>query len=106
MLLIGVNYEAVIYDLDGTLVELTVDWGAVAADVAEVLRERGVDPGDGGLWEMLERSDEQGHRDAVEEVISAYEHDGALASTRLALADGLPHDVPVGVCSLNAELRL
>lgn len=98
-----VTYEAVVYDLDGTLVELTVDWGVVARDVADVLRERGVDPGSEGLWGMLERSDETGHRDAVEATITEYERAGARESRRLALANGLPHGVPVGVCSLNAE---
>lgn len=97
------THDAVVYDLDGTLVELAVDWAAVARDVADVLRERGVDPGMGGLWGMLERSDETGHRDAVEETISTHEERGARESRQLGLADGLPHDVPVGVCSLNAE---
>jgi len=100
----GVTYDAVVYDLDGTLVELAVDWGAVARDVAAVLRERGVDPGNGGLWGMLERSDETGHRDTVEATLTDYERTGARESRRLALADGLPHEVPVGVCSLNAEV--
>ena len=99
----AVTYDAVVYDLDGTLVELAVDWGAVARDVASVLRERGVDIGSEGLWGMLELADETGHRDAVERTITGYEETGAQESRRLALADGLPHTVPVGVCSLNAE---
>ena len=97
------THDAVVYDLDGTLVELAVDWGAVARDVARVLRERGVDPGTDGLGGMFERSEETGHREAVEETISGYERDGARQSRRLTLADGLPHEIPVGVCSLNAE---
>jgi len=98
------EYDAVVYDLDGTLVELTVDWAVVANDVAGVLREQGVDPGTEGLWGMLERADETGHREAVEATITDYERTGARDSRRLALADGLPHTVPVGVCSLNAEV--
>ncbi|WP_254271225.1 HAD family hydrolase [Haloarcula marina] len=98
------TYDAVVYDLDGTLVRLAVDWGAVASDVARVLRDRDVDPGDAGLWGMLERADETGHRPVVEETITEYEREGARNSDRLALADGLPHSVPVGVCSLNAEV--
>ena len=97
------THDAVVYDLDGTLVDLAVDWGAVARDVAGVLRDRGVDPGTNGLWGMLEQSDETGHREAVEATISEYERAGARDSRRLALADGLPHENPVGVCSLNAE---
>ncbi len=96
------DYDAVVYDLDGTLVRLAVDWDAVARDVREVLESRGVSAPD-DLWEMLERSDETGHREAVEEAIAAHETEGARASERLVHADGIPIGVPVGVCSLNCE---
>lgn len=96
------EYEAVIYDLDGTLVRLDVDWDLVADEVAATLRDMGVDPPD-ELWEMLSHADDVGHRDAVERVISAHEREGARNSSRLPAADDLPLDVPVAVCSLNAE---
>ena len=96
------EYDAVVYDLDGTLVRLAVDWDAVARDVAATLRDHGVDPPD-DLWEMLAYADETGHRDPVERVIAAHEREGARKSERLPTADELPLDVPVGVCSLNAE---
>jgi len=101
--LVNTDYEAVVYDLDGTLVRLDVDWDAVARDVDEVLRARDVDTAGRSLWEMLEQSDETGHRDAVEAAIAEHERTGAHQSQRLALADELPLDVPVGVCSLNCE---
>ena len=97
------SHDAVVYDLDGTLIRLAVNWDHVARDVASVLEANGVDPGERGLWEMLTLSNETGTREAVEETMTEYELDGARASHRLELADGLPHDVPVGVCSLNAE---
>ena len=97
------THDAVVYDLDGTLVDLAVDWGAVTRDVAAVLRDRDVEPDSTSLWGMLELSDRTGHRDVVETTITEHERVGARQSTRLSLADGLPHDVPVGVCSLNAE---
>ncbi|WP_324757799.1 HAD family hydrolase [Haloarcula sp. GH36] len=100
------THDAVVYDLDGTLVRLAVDWDAVATEVATVLRERDVDPGTGDLWSMLELSDEVGHRSTVEETITRHERDGADRSERLPLAEGLPHGVPVGVCSLNAEVAV
>nr|WP_191449519.1 MULTISPECIES: HAD family hydrolase [Haloarcula] len=100
---LGVTHDAVIYDLDGTLVRLAVDWATVTSDVATVLRERNVDPENRDLWEMLTLSSETGHRDAVEAAITDHERTGAHESERLTLADGLPHSVPVGVCSLNAE---
>jgi phosphoglycolate phosphatase len=96
------DFDAIVYDLDGTLVRLVVDWDAVAADVAAVLRERDVEPPH-DLWEMLERADETGHRPAVEEAISDHERAGARASERLPLADSVPEVGTVGVCSLNCE---
>ncbi len=95
--------EAVVYDLDGTLVRLTVDWDAVAADVETVLCEREVDAAGMDLWMMLERADETGHRAAVEEAIAAHECEGARRSERLAFADEVIEDLPAGVCSLNCE---
>jgi phosphoglycolate phosphatase len=95
------DYDAVIYDLDGTLVRLAVDWDAVAREVDEALRDRGVDTAGRSLWDMLELSDETGHREVVEETIAEHERAGARSSSRLPLADELPHEVPVGVCSLN-----
>ena len=42
------EFGTVVYDLDGTLVDLTVDWGAVADDVIAVYEDAGVTPpGDG-----------------------------------------------------------
>ncbi|WP_324662149.1 HAD family hydrolase [Haloarcula sediminis] len=97
------THDAVVYDLDGTLVDLAVDWAVVTGDVATVLSDHGVETDTASLWELLELSDETGHRAVVEATIAEYERAGARESTRLSLADGLPHDVPVGVCSLNAE---
>lgn len=94
-------YGTIVFDLDGTLVRLNVDWDAVASDVAATLQQRGVEPPD-SLWGMLETADERGHRAAVEEVISDHERDGATTSTRLPAADTVPEE-SVGVCSLNCE---
>ncbi len=94
-------YETVVFDLDGTLVRLEVDWDTVTDEVGAVLRAHGIVPPD-TLWEMLGTADERGHRPAVEAVIAAHERDGAASSTRLPAADTVP-DGPVGVCSLNCE---
>ena len=95
--------EAVVYDLDVTLVRLAVDWDAAAADAAAALDGCGVDTDGMDLWRMLERSAELGHRDAVEEAIAVHEREGARRSERLAFADEMVTDLPVGVCSLNCE---
>ena len=97
------DHDAVVYDLDGTLVRLTVDWDAAAADVREVFREAGHDPEE-SLWDLLGRADDVGIREGVESVLSEYERAGARASERLPLADELADaSRPAGVCSLNCE---
>ncbi|MFC6835389.1 HAD family hydrolase [Halomarina ordinaria] len=97
------EYEAVVYDLDGTLVHLAVEWDVVAREVEAALEARGVRVADPDLWGMLERAGETEHEAAVEGVIAAHERRGARESRRLPFADALPHDVPVAVCSLNCE---
>ena len=98
------EFDAVVYDLDGTLVDLAVDWDLVAREASEVFRDAGVDASDVDLWAMLDLADEHGLRDAVESVIGGHERDGARDSTRLSLADGVAdHTGAVGVCSLNCE---
>lgn len=95
------NYDTVVFDLDGTLVRLAVDWSVVAREVALALEERDIEPPN-SLWGMLETADENGAREAIERVIAAHECDGARNSERLPAADTIP-DGAVGVCSLNAE---
>lgn len=98
------DYEAVVYDFDGTLARLAVDWDAVAREAAEEFSAAGVDADDEDLWAMLDLADETGLRAEIEAVIAGHECEGAAASERLPLADRVAdHDVPVGVCSLNAE---
>ena len=97
------GYEAVVYDLDGTLVDLDVDWEAAARDAAAVLRARGIDVEGRSLWEMLETAADRGLQGPVSEALAEHERDGAMRATRLPLADELPRQERVGVCSLNAE---
>jgi phosphoglycolate phosphatase len=98
------EYDALVYDLDGTLVRLDVDWGAVTEEAEAVLRARGLEA-DGSLWDLLQRAEEAGqrHRRAVEEVIADHEREGARSAGRLPLAEELPAGMPTGVCSLNCE---
>jgi phosphoglycolate phosphatase-like HAD superfamily hydrolase len=97
------EYDAVVYDLDGTLVDLSVDWDSVARDVAAVLESQDVNASDMDLWAMLDIADDTGNRDAVEAAIAEHECRGAEQSTRLPTAGDLPQTVPVAVCSLNCE---
>lgn len=98
------DYEAVVFDLDGTLVRLVVDWDAVATAVAEAFAANGVDAGGRDLWGLLDLADETGLREEVEAIIGAHERAGARRSVRLPAADDLAAiDRPIAVCSLNAE---
>ncbi|WP_245977565.1 HAD family hydrolase [Halopiger aswanensis] len=98
------EYEAVVYDLDGTLVDLEVDWTDAARAVREVYDTAGVEPPSTELWDMLEGADDAGLRAEVESTLADRERDGARAAPRLAHADELlEQTVPVGVCSLNCE---
>lgn len=97
------GYDAVVYDLDGTLVGLDVDWEDARRDVATKLRTRNVDVADENLWQLFERARNEGFEPLVEEVLTEHERAGARTSTRLPLAEELPREIPVGVCSLNCE---
>ena len=105
------GYDAVVYDLDGTLVELAVDWGAVAKSVLDVYAEHAVKPPTDELWDLMEAAGEYGIGDEVEEAIALHERTGARDSTLLPLGEQLvegsgddgPGTPPAGVCSLNCE---
>jgi len=97
------EHEAVVYDLDGTLARLAVDWEQVRDDVASKLRARDVDVEEKALWELFEYAHGGPLERAVEDAIGEHEREGARRSERLSLAAELPLDVPVGVCSLNCE---
>lgn len=99
-----VEYDAVVYDLDGTLVRLMVDWEAVERDLASLLTESEHDPAELDAWELLAAAEEVGLGEPAEYTISAYERAGASDAVRLdTAAEVTSWDVPVGVCSLNCE---
>jgi len=98
------GFDAVVYDLDGTLARLVVDWDDAAEDVREVFEAVGVDPGTADLWGLLDAADETGLRDGVEATLADHECAGARRSERLALADDAAERTgPLGICSLNCE---
>jgi len=98
------DYGAVVYDLDGTLVRLAVDWDAAASDATAAFAEAGVDVAGADLWSLFETAPDHGLADDLEAILSVHERWGAERATRLPHADRVPEwRVPVGVCSLNAE---
>ncbi|ELZ03841.1 HAD family hydrolase [Natrialba aegyptia] len=98
------GYDAIVYDLDGTLVDLDVDWDAVASDVRAVYDDAATEPPGDDLWAMLEGAAEAGLLEVVEETIASHERTGARTAPRLPFAADLEaRSVPIGVCSLNCE---
>ncbi|WP_277553027.1 HAD family hydrolase [Halobaculum limi] len=97
-------FDAVVFDLDGTLVDLAVDWNVAASDAIDLFERNGHDARGANLWDLLERADDAGLRPELESVLADHETAGAAASTRLRHADDLPLSVPTGVCSLNCEV--
>ncbi|MFC6733171.1 MULTISPECIES: HAD family hydrolase [unclassified Haladaptatus] len=93
--------DAIVYDLDGTLVRLDVDWKVVRDNVTAALEKKGVETNGEDLWGLLDLGRETGNGPLVESIIADHERTGAQTSTRLFLADAIPTTVPVGVCSLN-----
>lgn len=97
------TYQARVYDLDGTLARLNVDWEQTTVDVRSQLTNKGLNSDGETLWELFEDAVADGHRTVVEDIISEHERSGAAIADRLPRADDLPASVPVGVCSLNCE---
>lgn len=101
------EFDAVVYDLDGTLVRLDVDWEVVRQGLGDRLREQGVDPSPFETWELLSAAEDAGIGDEAHEFIAEHERNGAAVSRRLPTADELDErrgdGVPVGVLSLNCE---
>lgn len=97
------SYEGIVYDLDGTVVSLNVDWDQARTATARALRDHGIDDRGQNLWELLERGTNEDFDHIVERELSAFEREGARTSTALRVSKLLPHSVPTGVCSLNCE---
>lgn len=97
------GYEGVVYDLDGTLVRLAVDWDTVHDDVRELYAAAGIEA-DGSLWDLLGAARDHGIADSVASTVANHERIGARQSRRLPIADELDSlDRPVAICSLNCE---
>lgn len=98
--------SARIYDLDGTLVHLAVDWQAAERELRDVVAgaDIGVDPERHDVWTLYDVAEEHGIGAAFESRLAGHERDGAERSKRLAAADEVAElSVPVAVCSLNCE---
>lgn len=101
---ISTEPDGIVYDLDGTVVRLRVDWEQVAADVLEVYETADIDPSTSDLWELIDSASGHGIQPAVEEAIASHERVGAREAVQLPVAQRLREDDrPTAVCSLNCE---
>ncbi|WP_435317041.1 DUF120 domain-containing protein [Haloarchaeobius sp. TZWSO28] len=99
------QFDGVVFDLDGTLVDLTVEWEQVHARLEALL-----DPYlDGALTsysrpEVFELAREHGLYDRLDDIVTEAEVDGATSAEPLPplrLLETL--DCQVGLCTANAE---
>lgn len=98
------DHDAVVYDLDGTIVRLVVDWDRVERELADRLADAGVDPAGRSAWALLDAGAAAGVGEEFEALVADHERKGARRSERLPTADELvAREAPVAVCSLNAE---
>ncbi len=97
-------YAPVVFDLDGTLVRLEVDWRKAQAALGRIVRRFGRDPAGRTVWEMLR---EASGREAADlgAALGRFEIDGGARARPLPLAGVLPHltNKEVGVVTLNCH---
>jgi phosphoglycolate phosphatase len=99
------GYDGVVFDLDGTVVHLDVDWATVDRETAALLADHGLPPTD-SAWGALDAA-EEGVAARVHDLLADHERRGAERSRRLPAADDLRALAESGrataVCSLNCE---
>lgn len=98
------SFDAVVFDLDGTLVDLAVDWSAVHGELEERFGrhlEKPVTEHAGN--ELFEVAAGAGVYDDLVGLIEAHEREGAESATGLPGIEALSElAVPVGICTANA----
>lgn len=97
-------FDAVVFDLDGTLVDLVVDWadarGDIQAEIGDHLDRPIREYGASGLFRVAR---ERGVYDDLSAILAAHEREGAEDATRLPLLAALDDlSCPVGICTANA----
>lgn len=96
------TYEAIIFDLDGTLVTLATDWKKAHSVADEVLvRSFPGSINNLSIWEKVELARREGI-EGVEEAIAALEIEGAKNSQVLPLGRAIGQlQGPLGICTMN-----
>ncbi|MFD1647833.1 DUF120 domain-containing protein [Haloarchaeobius litoreus] len=99
------RFDGVVFDLDGTLVDLDVDWPAVHERLESLLDPYLDGPiTDHSRVEVFDLAREHGLDDELEDIVGSAEVAGAETARKLPALSVLPSlDCPVGVCTANAE---
>ena len=98
------EFDAVVFDMDGTLLELDVEWPAVHEEIMDMFG----DVMDGPLSEysrpeLIELAREVGRYDELDGLLTEYEDRGAETSPALPLLDvAKTLECPIAVCTANA----
>jgi phosphoglycolate phosphatase-like HAD superfamily hydrolase len=99
--------ELFVLDLDGTVVDLPVDWDALRRELHAELERRGVvtrERGVFGILAELQRSGETATFVACSDIVRAAELEAAPSgAVNRALLDRLPDGAPLGILSLNSN---
>ncbi len=97
-------FAPVVFDLDGTLVRLQVDWGKAQADLGRIARRFGKESAGRTVWEMLREATGE-EASALDRALRIYEMEGGARALRLPIADVLSHlgEGAVGVVTLNCH---
>jgi len=100
-----VQFESVVFDLDGTLVDLAVDWTRVHEEVEARLGdnlEHGIRSYSEN--EIFDTAREVGVYDDLLKAIEFHELEGAKQATSKPLLDELHHlSCPIGICTANSK---
>jgi phosphoglycolate phosphatase-like HAD superfamily hydrolase len=96
-----------ILDLDGTVVDLPVDWDALRGELHAELERRGVatrERGVFGILEELQRTGETATFVACSDIVREAEESVAPSGpVNAALLEWLPDGAPIGILSLNSN---
>lgn len=96
-------FDAVVFDLDGTLIDLTVDWAAAREEIDAAIG----DHLDGAIREhgtpgLFHEARKQGVYDDLAAILTEHELAGAEQATPRQLVDALDElECPIGVCTAN-----
>ncbi len=99
------RYQAVVFDLDGTLVVLKIDWTRAQQEMMDVAATKlGRDFKGRTVWEMLRLTKGQ-NRHILERTLRRLEVEGAQRAERLPLSDMLPNlkGRKVGLVTMNSR---